>query len=138
MVTNEMRFGDHIRKIRKDDLREYTLEELSGLLGISLTFLSDIENNRRLPFGTDKINLFADVYHLSKKERERLYDLAGKERKAIPSDIEDIMFENKVGSMATMALRETKAGYATEEDWKALIRIIEERKHKEYDPPKLF
>jgi transcriptional regulator with XRE-family HTH domain len=54
-----IRFGDFIKQKRLNDPRELTLKDMSERLGISLSFLSDIENNRRKPFDKDKIEKFA-------------------------------------------------------------------------------
>ena len=123
-----MRFGDYIKKKRMTDPRELTLSDVSKQLGISLTLLSDIENRRRKPFGAEKLELFANYLDLSEGERALLYDLAGRESGEVPSDIEDILMYEDVGDMARFALRQTNAGNATEEDWKQLIRKIEENR----------
>ena len=125
-----MRFGDYIRKKRLDDPRGLTLSDMSKALGISLSFLSDIEHKRRKAFSPDQIEIFADFLDLTEEERAWMYDLASRENREVPSDIEDIMMYEEAGSMARFALRQTKAGYATEEDWKQFIRKIEERKRQ--------
>ena len=51
------------------------------MLGISLTLLSDIENNRRKPFDSERIEIFVKELKLSEKEKTVLYDLAGKAKK---------------------------------------------------------
>ena len=53
MKERYMRFGDFIKKKRLDHPDELTLKEVSKMLDISLSFLSDVENNRRKPF--DKV-----------------------------------------------------------------------------------
>ena len=63
-----IRFGDFIKQKRLNDPRELTLKDMSERLGISLSFLSDIENNRRKPFDKDKIEKFAQVLNLSDEE----------------------------------------------------------------------
>jgi len=50
-----MRFGDYIKQKRLQHPDELTLKEVSKMLGISLSFLSDVENNRRKPFDKNKI-----------------------------------------------------------------------------------
>lgn len=122
------RFGDYLRYLRKRDGREITLSKMAEILGISVNYMSDVEINRRKPFGADKIKILKEYLLLDRNEVTTLYELAGKERSIIPADIETIILDDNIGSMARMALRETNAGNATEEDWKALIRIIEERK----------
>lgn len=125
-----MRFGDFIKKIRQDDPRELTLKDVSKMLGISLSFLSDIENNRRKPFDKEKIELYAKEFNLSEEDKARLYDLAARDRGEVPSDIEDIMMYSEVGDMARFALRQSNAGNINEEDWKKFIRDIESKGEK--------
>lgn len=117
-----MRFGDFIKHKRLSDPRELTLKDMSERLGISLSFLSDIENNRRKPFDKSKIEKFAQVLNLSDEDKAKMYDLAARDRREVPSDIEDIMMYSEIGNMARLALRQSKAGILDEEDWKKLIR----------------
>ena len=130
MQIKRTRFGDFIKKKRQDDPRELTLSDVAKELGISVSFLSDIENRRRRPFDGEKIAIFADFLGLDDEERAMLYDYASHENNEIPSDIEDIFMYNEVGDMARFALRESKAGNVSEEDWKGFIRKIEAKKKK--------
>ena len=57
-----------------------------------------------------------------------MYDLAARDRREIPSDIEDIMMYSEIGDMARLALRQSKAGVIDEEDWKTFIRDMEKKK----------
>jgi len=123
-----MRFGDFIKKTRQNDLREPTLSQVSKLLGISLSLLSEIENRRRKPFNAEKIEIFAKYFDLTEEETARMYDLASNENREVPSDIENILMHEEVGDMARFALRQSKAGNVTEEDWKRFIREIEQKK----------
>ena len=90
-------------------------------LEISLSLLSDIENNRRKPFEEEKLKKFAAITGLSKEDTEKLYDLAGRERNEITLDIEDIMMNTEIGDMARLALRKTKEGKISAESWKRFI-----------------
>ena len=126
MQEKNMRFGEFIKTKRLKDSRELTLRDISQALGLSLSLLSDIEQGRRKPFDSDKIEAFCDYLHLSD-------DLAAKDRGEIPSDIEDITMYSKVGDMARFALRMTNAGFADEEDWKVLIQRINEKRGKTSD-----
>lgn len=128
MQVKRIRFGDFIKKKRQNDPRELTLSDMAKQLGISLSFLSDIENRRRRPFDSEKIEIFAKFLNLTEEEKALMYDLASHEKNEVPSDIEDIFMYDEVGDMARFALRQSKAGNATEEDWKRFIREIEENK----------
>lgn len=130
MKEKRIRFGDFIKKKRLDDPRELTQSDVGKQLGISVSFLSDIENRRRRPFDSDKIEIFAQFLGLTEEEKARMYDLASYENREIPSDIEDILMYEEVGEMARFALRQSKAGNATEEDWKRFIREIEANKER--------
>lgn len=47
MNTHKMRFGDFIRAKRRK--RKITLKDLAEKLGLSITYLGDIEKNKRNP-----------------------------------------------------------------------------------------
>jgi transcriptional regulator with XRE-family HTH domain len=128
-----IRFGDFIKQKRIEDPRELTLKDMSERLGISLSFLSDIENNRRKPFDKGKMEKFAQELNLSDEDKARMYDLAAWDRREVPSDIEDIMMYSEIGNMARLALRQSNAGVIDEEDWKTFIRDIEKKKGEKND-----
>ena len=123
-------FGDFIKEKRMSSTGQITLKDMSERLGISLSLLSDIENNRRKPFDADKLEIFASELNLNSSEVDLLYDLAGRERGSIPSDIEDIMMYSDIGDMARMALRKSKTGEITIDDWKKFIQYKENGKKK--------
>lgn len=133
MHGDKIRFGDFIKRKRLSDPREITLKDMSERLGISLSLLSDIENNRRKPFDSGKIELFANELNLPESDRADMYDLAGQERREIPSDLEEIMMHSKVGEMVRFALRQTNSGIVGEEDWKKFIKRIERKKEGKDD-----
>ncbi|MEG2673319.1 MAG: hypothetical protein RR937_09105, partial [Ruthenibacterium sp.] len=61
-------------------------------------------------------------------DKALMYDLAARDRREIPSDIDDIMMHTEIGNMARLALRMSNAGVADEEDWKKFIRDIEKKR----------
>ena len=123
-----MRFGDFIKWKRISDPREITQSDMAKVLGISVSLLSEIENRRRRPFDSDKIEKFVKYLGLPEEDKARLFDLASYENREIPSDIEDIFMYEEVGELARFALRQSKAGNITEEDWKRFIRESEANK----------
>ena len=128
MKERNIRFGDFIKRKRLDHPDDLTLKEVSEMLGISLSFLSDVENNRRKPFDKEKIELFVEKLGLSEDDKAIMFDLAARDRKEVPSDIEDIMMYGEIGEMARFALRQSNAGKIDEEDWKKFIREIEKKR----------
>ena len=133
MKDENMRFGAYIKSKRLKDERELTLKDMSKVLGLSLSLLSDIEQGRRKPFGSDKIEKFCEYLQLSDADKALMYDLAARETGDIPSDLDDTMMHSEVGNMARMALRMTNAGVADEEDWKQFIREIEKKRGTKFD-----
>ena len=130
MKETYMRFGTFIRKKRLDDPRELTQGDVSKAIGISLTYLSDIEAGRKRPFDAGTIEKFCQHLNLDDEEQAQLYDLAAKEKNSVPADIEDVLMYEPIGEMARFALRQSNAGNVTEEDWKRFIREIEAKKKK--------
>lgn len=127
MREKYIRFGDFIKKKRQEHPDERTLKEVSKMLGISLSFLSDVENNRRKPFDKEKMELFSERFNLDDAEKALMYDLAARDRGEVPSDIEDIMMYGEIGDMARLALRQSNAGKISEDDWKQFIRDMEKK-----------
>ena len=125
-----MRFGEYIRSKRIKDPRELTLKDVATVLGVSTSLLSDIEQGRRKPFDSDKIEKFSEYLQLSDADRARLYDLAARETREIPSDIEDTMMYTPIGDMARQALRLSNEGVVDESDWREFIRQIERKRGK--------
>jgi len=130
MKEKHMRFGQYLRKKRLDDPREVTQGMLAKELGISLTYLSDIEHGRKKPFDSEYIEKLCAYLDLSAEDKAHIFDLAAKEKHAVPADIEDVLMYEEIGTMARFALRESNAGNVTEEDWKKFIREIEEKKKR--------
>ncbi|HZK61816.1 MAG TPA: helix-turn-helix transcriptional regulator [Anaerovoracaceae bacterium] len=128
MDERYMRFGDFLKKKRLDASGEITLKDLSERLDISLSFLSDIENNRRKPFDSDKLDIVAHELNLSDEDKDLLFDLAGRERKAVSPDLPEYIMYSDVGEYARIALRKSKAGDITVEDWKKFIDEQENKK----------
>lgn len=125
-----MRFGEFIKSKRQADDRELTLKDVATALNISLSMLSDIEQGRRKPFDSEKIRIFCKYMNLNEREMELMYDLAAKENRKIPDDIEDTMMYTSSGEKARRALRLTNAGIADESDWEEFIRSLEKKKEE--------
>lgn len=131
MKEKNMRFGDYIRKKRLDDPRELTMQNIADHLGISLSYMSGIENRRKPPFGGDKLEQLARYLRLSDEDTALMFDLAGRETREVPYDIEDTFMYEEIGEMARYALRQSKAGFIKEADWKTFIRQMEAKKKKQ-------
>ena len=130
MYENTNTFGRFVREKRLD-AGDVTLKDIGYAVGVSLSYYSDIEHDRRNPGEGFDYETLAKLLKLSESEMAHMYDLAGKCRKTVPEDIEDVMMNTESGNMARMALRMTKAGIAKEDDWKEFIRQLERKKLEE-------
>ena len=132
MYENINTFGRFIREKRLD-AGDVMLKDLGYAVGVSLSYLSDIEHDRRNPGEGFDYEALAKLLRLTDSEKAHMYDLAGKCRKTVPEDIEEVMMNTESGNMARMALRMTKAGIAKEDDWKEFIRQLERKKLAEQE-----
>lgn len=130
MKEKNLYFGEYIRKKRLADPRELTMQDVADHLGISLSYMSAIENRRKPPLDEDKLKSLADFLRLTEDEAALMFDLVGRETREVPYDIQDTFMYDEVGDMARYALRQSKAGFIKEADWKAFIRKAEEKKKR--------
>ena len=79
-------FGSYIRSLRL--YRGFGLRELARQLGISAPYLSDLEKDKR---GAPPVDLVRAIVKILDADSENIYDLAGKSRNTIASDIEDLL-----------------------------------------------
>ena len=122
-----MTFGQFLKARRLASDKELSLRDAAKALDLSLTMYSDIEKDRRNP-GEDFVEKVSVLLNLPKEDKETLFDLAAKKKRMVPGDIEDVMMYTTSGSLARAALRLTNEGVASEEDWKAFIQQLEEKK----------
>jgi transcriptional regulator with XRE-family HTH domain len=125
MSTDNIRFGDFIKAKRM--AAEITLRDMSERIGVSPAYLSDIENNRRYPMDSDKIEKLIKELKVLPEEKETMYDLAGRERKEVSSDLPEYIMDSNVAPYVRMALRKAKQSDATIEDWKKIIDSLERK-----------
>jgi len=79
-------FGAYLRSLRLS--RGIGLRELARQLGISAPYLSDLEKDKR---GAPPVDLVRTIVKILDGDSENIYDLAGKSRNTIASDIEDLL-----------------------------------------------
>ena len=133
MREKNMRYGQFLRSKRIGDSRELTLKDVAEELGVSVSFVSDVEQGRRKPYDEVKTHKIIEFLKLSEEEVALMYDLAAKENSKIPRDLDDIMMYTEAGEMARYALRMTKKGIVDEDDWRQFIRYIKVKETKDND-----
>lgn len=117
-----MTFGQYIRDIRQN--RNITLRSVAERLGIAPAYLCDVEYNRRNPFDLDKLTRLSDILVLSKKERNTMYDLAGKTRNEAPPDITDYVIKRDYVSHALRMAKDLGAG---EKEWQWFVNNLKRK-----------
>ena len=133
MREKNMRYGQFLRSKRVSDGRELTLKDVAEELGVSVSFVSDVEQGRRKPYDEVKTQKLIEFLKLSEEEVALMYDLAAKENSKIPRDLDDIMMYTEAGEMARFALRMTKKGIINDDDWKQFIRYIKVKETEKHD-----
>lgn len=79
-------FGEFIRGLREE--RSIGQRQLARVLGISPSYLNDIEKNKRLAPRTEIIQAIADILQANPN---KIFDLAGKSKNSVPPDIAEII-----------------------------------------------
>lgn len=120
-------FGRKLKELRQQ--RKISLRSLAGELGMSPTFLSDIENERRLPPTSDKFANSIDTIQrflgLNDEETNQLRLCADEdlfEKGLIAKDLENYM---KSCPKAQVAMRKAISNNASDKEWDRIIKILE-------------
>lgn len=114
--------GEFIRGKRME--QGITLRTLSEKLNISITYLTDIEHDRRNPMDLKKLRELAEIFGLTPEEKNEMFDLAGQKRREVPPDLMDYVLARPY---ITAALRRARDAGAGEEEWTKLIADLERR-----------
>ncbi|MBE6047773.1 MAG: helix-turn-helix transcriptional regulator [Clostridium sp.] len=100
-----MSIGDKLKKLRKEN--NLTLKELHNKTGISISFISDIENKRRNP-SIDNLKVLAKALNTSVSEllgensnSIEIESLNEKDKKSINKDLKILMDEFRKGTDGT-------------------------------------
>lgn len=97
------------------------------MIGVTAPYLSDIEKGRRAAPDA-KLENIADVLHLNREEREKMYDLAALTREnQVSTDLSGYIMET---DMARVALRRAKERNLSQQQWADILDIIEGEEDK--------
>lgn len=86
-----MKLGDKIKQLRSG--REMIQKELAEKMGIEVTYLSKIENNR-LPYylSEEKLKKIVSIFNLNEKDEKELFELA----KKVPPSIKELAIREPI------------------------------------------
>ena len=117
-------FGAFIAQKRIE--KDVKLKPIAEMLGVSVTYISDIIKGRRNPPDKEGLEALAEALHLSEAERDEMFDLAGRERSQVSPDLpEYIMDENLPNARAV--LRRARNQGLGDDFWQEVNRIIDRR-----------
>ena len=126
MIDANLTFGDYLQKKRSALMVQ---RELADRVGVTVAYISDVENGRRDPPQYEKLLLIADALHLKDQDRVLFFDLAGKGRKEVSPDLPEYIMNSNVSDTVRLALRTAKDSNASIEDWLEFVEKIK-NKHK--------
>ncbi len=118
-------FGKCLQDKRRE--KKLTLKQVADDLGVSISYLSDLENGEKLPPNSKKdeysnfMNKIFEYYNINQEERRLILELADKElleKGHLSNDITNYLGKTP---MASVALRTAKEKELTDEEWKKII-----------------
>lgn len=113
-------FGEFISRKRKE--KGMTLQLMSSQLGITVSYLSDIEHNRRYP-PEERLPRIAAVLSLKGEEITKMYDLAASSRDTTPADLSEYLMKHP---SARKAVRYARDNDLSDSDWDLVLRFLQD------------
>ena len=125
-MKEEMTFGAFVREKRVNKEPYISLRKVAETLGLSAPYLSNVETNREVAPKREILAKLAEILHLDKYEKARMYDLAAKSKNhvAVPADLPEYISEHE---LARTALRVAKEVDATDKEWQEFINKLKKR-----------
>ena len=98
-----MNFGEYVKEKRME--KGISLRQLASKIGISPSYMSDIEKGRRYAPDKEKLEQLQKLLFVNEDEIQKFYDLAGLSRNEVPQDLPDYIINN---DKIKVLLRKTK------------------------------
>lgn len=115
------------RKGRGPDGSDILLRDLAEAMGnMSVSYLSDIIKGRRNPPEKKLLDIIADVLNLDADEKDKMFDLAGRERDETAPDLPEYIMDENIPHVRT-ALRKAKKKGLGDEFWKMINDEIDRK-----------
>lgn len=95
LKTENAEFGQYLRSVRQ--AKKISIRQLAKAVSKTPTYISDIEKGNNKPPERELLDRIIAALQLEEFPdiRNRLYDLAAKERKDVPADIKEYLMENE-------------------------------------------
>lgn len=114
-------FGQYLRSLRQ--AKKISIRQLAKAVSKTPTYISDIEKGNNKPPERELLDRIIATLHLEEFPdiRNRLYDLAAKERKDVPADIKEYLMENE---SILKIIRTAKESSNEKQIWEKVSQII--------------
>ena len=127
------KLADYLKQLRTT--KGYSLRKAEELLGVSRTFICDLENGAPFPSGNkkgDKVNLvqkYIEVYELNKEDAEKFKlmideSLLNNATNNLSSDMVEYLKTNKA---VQQVLRKAIEADLSEDEWNRFLKEIENK-----------
>ena len=121
LKTENTEFGQYLRSVRQ--AKKISIRQLAKAVSKTPTYISDIEKGNNKPPERELLDRIIAELHLEEFPdiRNRLYDLAAKERKDVPADIKEYLMENE---SILKIIRSAKESPNEKQIWAKVSQII--------------
>ncbi len=121
LKTENAEFGQYLRSVRQ--AKKISIRQLAKAVSKTPTYISDIEKSNNKPPERELLDRIIAELHLEEFPdiRNRLYDLAAKERKDVPADIKEYLMENE---SILKIIRTAKESPNEKQIWAKVSQII--------------
>lgn len=121
LVGDTQKFGSYLRSVRQ--ARKISIRQLAKEVKKTPTYISDIEKGNNKPPESELLDNIIEVLQLVDlpNVKNKLYDLAAKERKDVPADIKEYLMENE---SILKIIRTAKESPNEKQIWAKVSQII--------------
>lgn len=121
LKTESVAFGQYLRSVRQ--AKKISIRQLAKTVSKTPTYISDIEKGNNKPPERELLDKIIAALHLEEFPdiRNKLYDLAAKERKDVPADIKEYLMENE---SILKIIRTAKESPNEKQIWAKVSQII--------------
>ena len=111
---------------RKRIEKDLKLKPIAEKLGVSVAYLSDIIRGRRNPPDKEGLDILAAMLNLNDEEKAEMFDLAGRERNQVASDLTEYIMDESIPN-ARVAFRKARNANLGDDFWKKVNDIIDNK-----------
>lgn len=121
LKTESVEFGQYLRSVRQS--KKISIRQLAKAVSKTPTYISYIEKGNNKPPERELLDRIIAALQLEEfpDVRNKLYDLAAKERKDVPADIKEYLMENE---SILRIIRTAKESPNEKQIWAKVSQII--------------